>query len=258
MRPLTLLPLDPTNATARGACAERSEMGQPVCGSLAVTPQLPGSSGCRVRPPAPPAVGRSRSGSCDCIPVTAAYRGLVIGGRASACRVPDNDIPTAVTDRDPHVMSRRWRLFALGFHGTARWIDTGRRGLERLTSEVSHTRGESAAPGQALRSEIRCAGGRYPEEYRPPVARSPGIQRALHVVVMASASGSGGGGRRPTTRCLRGVLCVRARPSRTESDPGGTALLHHTAPGRAGVRIVDPRICTPPDQAPGPGAPIQP
>ena len=121
MRPLTLLPLDPTNATARGACAERSEMGQPVCGSLAVTPQLRGSSGCRVRAPAPPAVGRSRSGSCDCIPVTAAYRGLVIGGRASACRVPDNDIPTAVTDRDPHVMSRRWRLFALGFHGTARW-----------------------------------------------------------------------------------------------------------------------------------------
>ena len=258
MRPLTVLPLDPTNATARGACAERSEMGQPVCGSLAVTPQLRGSSGCRVRAPAPPAVGRSRSGSCDCIPVTAAYRGLVIGGRASACRVPDSDIPTAVTDRDPHVMSRRWRLFALGFHGTARWDRHGAPGSRAVTGEVSHTRAESGAPGQALRSRDSMCGRAVPR----------GVPPACRAIA-----------RDPTCTACRGDgLGVRLRRRRTQAHdempprravregpifahgvrPGGNGASppHRTWPSRSPCRRSSD--LHPARSSTGSGAPIQP
>ena len=94
MRPSILLRLDLTATAARGTCAERST----GCDAPATR-----RSGCRVRAPAPPAVGRRRSGSGNCNLVTPANRGLVVGGSASACLVPDADIPTAVADRDLHV-----------------------------------------------------------------------------------------------------------------------------------------------------------
>ena len=54
-------------------------------------------------------------------------------------------------------------------------------------------------------------------------------------LVTASASGSGGGGRRPTTGCLRGVPCVRARVFAHGARPGGNGISppHRTWPSRS-------------------------
>ena len=146
-----------------------------VCGSPAVDRGRPddgvgagrSGSGRRVRAPALPAVGRTRSGSCDGIPVPAAYRGLVIGGSASTCVVPDGDIATAITDRDRQGTSRRRRVLAIrGVHGTTRCDrqrPPGSRAVDR--GEVSHTRTDIGGPRTARCGvDNRCApGGRGSE-----------------------------------------------------------------------------------------------
>lgn len=89
------------------------------------------ASGRRIRTP-PLAPGCSRRGSCQRIPVTAGYCGLVVRRPAPARSVVEVDIPAAVTDRDRDGTSRRWVLVGLvDLMAPPGGIDTGRRGLER-------------------------------------------------------------------------------------------------------------------------------
>ena len=199
MRSSTLLRLDQRASPARGTCAERST----GCDAPATD-----RSGCRVRTPAPPAVGCSRSGSCDGIPVTPAKRGLVVGGCASASRVPDDDIPTAGADRDCHVTSRGRKLFALVFHGAARWDRHGSPGSRAVCRVECLTSAPSRRASIALRSRDSTCGRAVPR----------GVPPACRAIV-----------RDPTCTACRGDgLGVRLRRRRTQA--------HDEVPPRRAVR----------------------
>ena len=230
---------------ARGTCAERST----GCDAPAT-----GRSGCRVRAPAPPAVGCRRSGSCDCIPMTPAKRGLVVGGCASASPRPRRRHPHSGRRSRPSrdeptvgaVRARRPPWHRPVGSTRAAGVSSGLTG-----GVIPHPR-RVGGPRSALRSRDRV--GRAVPRGVPPafraIIRDPTCTACRGS--MASAFASGGGGRRPTTGCLRGAPCVRARTSRTEPSSGGATLLHHTAPGRAGVRAMDPRIRDAGRSSPGP------
>jgi hypothetical protein len=111
-----------------------------------------------------------------------------------------------------------------------------------LSSPCYRGRGRGATPAHLVAVRLNEARRRARGEHRPSPARSSGIQRALHVVVM----GLGGGVRWrstqvPDTRLPRRCRAWRARFSRTEPNSRGTALLCRAAPGRSGVRMPHPR-----------------
>jgi hypothetical protein len=99
-------------------------------------------------------------------------------------------------------------------------------GLAQVPSGPSSRRGQHEQ-GRAVPRGVPPA--------RRAIARDPTCTACR---VTASASGSGGGGRRPTTGCLRGVLCVRAHSFAHGARFGGNGASppHRTWPSRSPCR----------------------
>jgi hypothetical protein len=112
------------------------------------------------------------------------------------------------------------------------------------TLETAITAGQQLWPGSGTPQaavELNEAGGAR-GGHRPSPARSSGIQRALHVVVMGLGVGVRWASTQvPDTRLPRRCRAWRARFSRTEPHSRGAVLLCRAAPGRAGVRVPHPR-----------------